>query len=206
MYFSLSHSVLYFCNSRLWLPIPLLGISFGGSSLLTVAGDTNLARAIGHSTWLLCYKASVNGFSATAFHQGCDQKGPTLTLLQSNQGNQVFGGYIDQPWASRGLRAFPPAAATHATTGSYAASNAAFIFRFAANTLQTTTIVFPQYAMFDASVNGPSFGNGDLLVNSNMKTGSCSQSSYFSPSYSSSWLAGTPSSWTLTAAEVYYKA
>lgn len=81
----------------------------------------------------------------------------------------------------------------------------AFVFRFAANTLETTTLIYPQYAAFDTSLNGPSFGNGDLLINSNMKTGSCSPAAFFSPSYSSSWLAGSPSSWTLTAAEVYYK-
>lgn len=103
MYFSAEKGQLYFCNTHLWLPIPLLSISFGGSALVTIAEDTSLARAIGHSNWLLCYKASVNGFSSTAFHQGCDQKGPTVALLQSNQGNQVFGGYTDQAWASRGM-------------------------------------------------------------------------------------------------------
>ena len=38
------------------------------------------------------YQASVHTFAAAKFHELCDGKGPTLTLVKTT-GNHVFGGY-----------------------------------------------------------------------------------------------------------------
>ena len=50
--------------------------------------------------WNLCYRASQDGWSAQDFHRHCDNKGPTVVLVKSN--DCIFGGYADQPWESIG--------------------------------------------------------------------------------------------------------
>jgi hypothetical protein len=41
----------------------------------------------------LIFKASIESFDASAFHQKCDGIAPTLILVKSN--NEIFGGYTD---------------------------------------------------------------------------------------------------------------
>lgn len=47
----------------------------------------------------ILYKASDNNYSAETFHELCDGKASTLTIIESNFGN-VFGGYMKIPWKS----------------------------------------------------------------------------------------------------------
>ena len=44
----------------------------------------------------LCYRASVNGWASSAFHNLCDDKGPTVVLIES--GLYVFGGFAAASW------------------------------------------------------------------------------------------------------------
>ena len=48
--------------------------------------------------YALIYRASRNGWAAANFHSCCDFKGPTVTVVK--YGNNIFGGYADQPWES----------------------------------------------------------------------------------------------------------
>ncbi|CAF5083634.1 unnamed protein product, partial [Rotaria sp. Silwood1] len=43
--------------------------------------------------------ASRDGFDANAFHSRCNNKGPTMTIIQSNN-NYLFGDYTAIPWTS----------------------------------------------------------------------------------------------------------
>ena len=45
------------------------------------------------------YRGSQDGFLAENFHSLCDGKGPTLTVVESEQGKR-FGGYTAVPWTS----------------------------------------------------------------------------------------------------------
>lgn len=61
------------------------------------------------STWIgkqcqfqLLYRLSRHGLSADTFHQLCDGKGPTVTVLYNTIGN-VFGGYLSQSWNSNNV-------------------------------------------------------------------------------------------------------
>lgn len=45
------------------------------------------------------YKASSNGFEAAKFHELCDNKGPTLTLIKTTD-NHNFGGFTSIRWNS----------------------------------------------------------------------------------------------------------
>ena len=49
--------------------------------------------------WTLIYKASWDGFDGAAFHRRCDNQGPTMTIIRSNN-NYLFGGYTAIPWTS----------------------------------------------------------------------------------------------------------
>lgn len=48
----------------------------------------------------LLYKAVNDGFTGSAFHAKCDNKGPTVTIITSTEG-YVFGGYSAVAWVSR---------------------------------------------------------------------------------------------------------
>ena len=47
----------------------------------------------------LVFQASRDGFSAATFHSKCDDKGPTITIVQS--GDNKFGGFTDSSWGSK---------------------------------------------------------------------------------------------------------
>jgi hypothetical protein len=60
--------------------------------------------------WKLIYKATRDGFRGEDFHRCCDNKGPTMTIIQSKNGNYLFGGYVEIPWTSDGQYKHDPAA------------------------------------------------------------------------------------------------
>ena len=48
--------------------------------------------------WRLLFRASRDGFAASAFHSKCDNKGPTVTVVKS--GANIFGGFTEKPWTN----------------------------------------------------------------------------------------------------------
>jgi hypothetical protein len=50
-------------------------------------------------------RGSVEGYQSNYFHNVCDGKGPTLTVVQSEH-EQIFGGYTSVPW-SRNIAYYP---------------------------------------------------------------------------------------------------
>ena len=49
-----------------------------------------------YSYWKLCYRASVDGWRSRTFHNHCDNKGATVTIVRV--GSYIFGGYNDNSW------------------------------------------------------------------------------------------------------------
>ena len=49
--------------------------------------------------WLLLYRASRDGFNASAFHERCDNIGPTVTVVKSR--SNVFRGFTERAWESK---------------------------------------------------------------------------------------------------------
>ena len=47
----------------------------------------------------LLYRGTRDGMTSKDFHNKCDNKGPTITLIQNEKGN-VFGGYASLSWTS----------------------------------------------------------------------------------------------------------
>ncbi|CAH3193542.1 unnamed protein product [Porites evermanni] len=49
------------------------------------------------SKWKRCWRASVDGWAASTFHSGCDNKGPTVTIIRVG-GKYICGGYTNLSW------------------------------------------------------------------------------------------------------------
>ena len=49
--------------------------------------------------WRLLFRASSDGFTAENFHSRCNNKGPTVTIVQS--GENIFGGFTEKSWRSK---------------------------------------------------------------------------------------------------------
>ena len=45
----------------------------------------------------MIYRASEHGYSASSFHDYCDDKGPSLVIIKSSD-SCIFGGYTTQSW------------------------------------------------------------------------------------------------------------
>lgn len=56
-------------------------------------------RQSSKSSATLLYRGSTHGYQASQFHSLCDNKGATLTVVQTTSGH-VIGGYNSQSWDS----------------------------------------------------------------------------------------------------------
>lgn len=106
--------------------------------------------------WSLIYKATRDGFSSEDFHNLCNNRGATLTLIQPRNRIQmkkrdsIFGGYTTIPWSSRfGFYRDPEA----------------FLFRFTQNELIRFNIrSVDEVAVSHHATAGPVFGLGDIHI------------------------------------------
>lgn len=98
----------------------------------------------------LLYAVTRDGCVPTAFHQKCDNQGPTVTIL-FNQHGSVYGGYTAVSWDQ---------------SGQWKNDATAFLFQLqynngsAANKFPCTS---PTYAILGGSTYGPTFGSGHDL-------------------------------------------
>ena len=51
------------------------------------------------SSWTLCYRASLHGWTSQDFHRQCGAHAPTVVLVKV--GNWIFGGFTDQTWQGK---------------------------------------------------------------------------------------------------------
>ena len=75
--------------------------SFEDSGILSVEQRQTLTSWLkdtmaGACYYTLIYRASRDGWAASAFHSFCDRKGPTVVIVKS--GYNIFGGYTAQHW------------------------------------------------------------------------------------------------------------
>ncbi|XP_015780929.1 PREDICTED: sushi, von Willebrand factor type A, EGF and pentraxin domain-containing protein 1-like isoform X2 [Acropora digitifera] len=61
-----------------------------------------LAPVVGQkeSKWKRCHSALANGWKPRTFHENCDNKRHTVTIIEKKP--YIFGGYTDIPWDSSG--------------------------------------------------------------------------------------------------------
>jgi hypothetical protein len=141
-----------------------------GSSLVTPKDAILIEKWINSKNkkpWKCIYKATKDGFDAAKFHKLCDQKGETISVIKSTNGN-IFGGYTPKSWD---------------TTGSYVYDAAAFMFSLVnaqkkAQKFDQNTI-YGQYTQLGNSSYNVTFGGGhDLNICSNSHTTNSSYSNF----------------------------
>ena len=71
-----------------------------GKNAEHLANLTNMLQPVAQSEhrWELCWRASRDGWAASTFHSLCDEKGPTVTIIQV-AAKYIFGGYISVSWS-----------------------------------------------------------------------------------------------------------
>jgi len=117
----------------------------------------------------LLYRGSVDGMSSEMFHNKCDNKGATVTLIKckfnGDVSSSLIGGFIDQSWNS---------------IFDYTASEKAFLFSLTAGIPPVKCpIEKSQYAFYGQSDYGPTFGGGhDLYIANNCRQGTLHPRSY----------------------------
>ncbi|XP_047167460.1 uncharacterized protein LOC124836354 [Vigna umbellata] len=98
-----------------------------------------------------CYRASIDGFSATNFHECCDFKGPCVIIGYTNKSFK-FGAFNPEGYRS---------------TDDYYDTFDAFLFYWLDN--EAKPIILPKVggsgaALFDYARGGPQFGADGLLI------------------------------------------
>lgn len=115
------------------------------NSNLTEDQEKRICSLLGNVELHLLYKASVHGYTASAFHQRCDHQGPTLIVAYSNSGD-IFGGYTSKDYTQ---------------TQQNINDKNAFLFRLQGTTPVQFKITTPDgnNARYDNYNGGPCFGN-----------------------------------------------
>jgi len=138
----------------------------------------------------LLWKGNRDGFYAGTFHSRCDRKGPTVTVILSNN-DKIFGGYTSLSWESR-------------NTG-YTQDTTAFIYSLTRKTKCATQN--NSYSIYDNYNNGPIFGSGrDIYINDNCNTNTgnyCSPNTYALPSGADNTFLAGSYHFTVKEIEVY---
>ena len=97
------------------------------------------------ATLTLLFSGSTLGWEPSKFHELCDEKGPTITVMKSKAG-RVFGGFAMQSWDSK--------------TGDFKADDKAFIYSI--DRQQIYRVIDAQKALYCSSSYCPCFGYAAL--------------------------------------------
>ena len=116
----------------------------------------------------LIYKMSVNGSNSKNFHKYCDNKGDTLTIIETED-NFIFGGFTTLDWKYNGKYDY----SSNGFGNDIRYDKGKTTFLFSLN-------VMKKYDMFNRENIaiiirkdlGPTFGNYDLYLNEDLKSGS----------------------------------
>lgn len=130
--------------------------------------DPYLKVWLGEHTVKLLYRASDHGYSAKAFHQLCDDKGPTLVVFKSTRG-WIFGGYTTKSWSHTSMES----SCFEKSVGKYKDDPDAFIFTLK-NPHNTSPALFMKRKEANQAIGcknktGPIFGGSqgqDIFIGS----------------------------------------
>ncbi|EXX56575.1 hypothetical protein RirG_214860 [Rhizophagus irregularis DAOM 197198w] len=116
----------------------------------------------------LILRGTRDGFESNKFHEICDNRSCTVTIIKVKGNNQILGGYNPIEWKS---------------DRNYDATKDSFIFSFKngddINEHILSRIVKRNYAIFNDHTYGPSFGGADLILRGD--SGHCVKDSYEMP-------------------------
>jgi hypothetical protein len=120
----------------------------------------------------LIFRGSLNGFVARKFHNICDNKSHTVTIIKVKNSNEILGGYNPIEWKA---------------TSVYAATYDSFIFSFdknqGINNHILSRVLDKKFAVSNHTQRGPSFGESDLVLRGyfGYSNSICKQASYDRP-------------------------
>ncbi|XP_055318963.1 uncharacterized protein LOC129576898 [Sitodiplosis mosellana] len=195
-------SIASFGESDKRLQPRLLQNLFPGSSILKndklhLQTTLNAWYGVPKQNWRLVFRASANGFSASAFHRYCDGVAPVFVIAQSSRG-EISGGFTDVPWAKTNRK------------GGYIHSERSFLFTLYNEQEPPTKydIIKKPYAICYHPEVGPIFGAGaDLQIanacNTNMDSYSNLPHSYDGGNNASSSSLFGDYNFTITEYEAY---
>ena len=103
----------------------------------------------GPKKFKLLYSITKDGCNAATFHQKCDNKGPTVTLLYNQQGS-IYGGYTNLSWDQSASNGDDPGAFLFRLQYDGVSS----VFKFPCKTQYTS------HAVYRHADYGPVFGHG----------------------------------------------
>jgi len=134
----------------------------------------------------LLFRKSRDGSSCKIFHQYCDNKGPTLTLVETTKGYK-FGGYT--PYSFQSSTGYSPKS-----------DNKTFIFSL--NLMKKFTKIKNDSLLFFDSSFGPCFGKGgsDFYLDNNLDIGFTVDSSFLTKSELTN---GEPGKFEVNELEIY---
>ena len=117
----------------------------------------------------LVYRGTRDGALSTNFHEKCDNKGPTITLIKNEKGN-IFGGFSSVSWTSYGNYKQAPNSFLFSLTNIHGINPTKFQLK---NNNDSN-------AIYDGSTYGAIFGGGhDLYVRKDfLNNNTCSNFPY----------------------------
>lgn len=132
---------------------------------LTEGQKKQICSLLGNVELRLLYKASVHGYAASAFHQRCDNQGPTLIVAYSNSG-EILGGYTSQDYTG---------------SGQYINDKHAFLFELKNNIPVQFKITTPNgnTARYDDYNGGPRFGSEVFFLYQNQAQVYCNEGNVY---------------------------
>jgi hypothetical protein len=103
--------------------------------------------------WTLLYRGSRDGFGAYDFHENCDMKTPTLTILKAQDSGYIFGGYTEASWFT-------------STLGDHKDDPNAFIFSLTNKDMKPCKMKTKEssVSIFCQREFGPVFGHNDIAI------------------------------------------
>ena len=124
----------------------------------------------GYKKFELIYRGTRDGSDSNAFHDKCDNQGPTLCLVKNDKGN-IFGGFTSISWKK---------------TGSWQKADNCFLFTLT-NIYNTDPTKFPNTkpnnsVQFCPNL-GPVFGGCELYISNNFLNNVSSSSNFGNYSY-----------------------
>jgi hypothetical protein len=143
-----------------------------------------------------CYRRSMAGGSAGAFHTSCDGKGAWSFLLLTFDNGNRFAFATDQVWAG--------------SSGTYRVSEDARVFVFPSDNSSTAAVFAanrPEYSSYDNFAYGPVLGGGnDFVLNADLTTGECIPHSWLDAQAASrgGYLAGSQRDWRVVDMLAFY--
>lgn len=103
----------------------------------------------------LLYRATEVGCHSYTFHRMCDGRGPTVTLVETQETGRVLGGFTSTPWSS------------HDDQGQYAADPKAFLFSLTQRTLHPIKHKDKEKAVWHHPDHLVYFGSYDFYLEDN---------------------------------------